>query len=84
MLSVVKVAVCDRPVMKIILFLSCSEFKFAILNKGKILNISISDLVIVSTERSQIELKQSESVNKPGFFMKKLLQPIIFLKRNWC
>ncbi|MCY7386213.1 MAG: hypothetical protein LH628_27340 [Microcoleus sp. CAN_BIN18] len=70
-LGAVKVAVGDRPVIKIILFFSRSAFKFAILNKGKIIHISIYHLVIVSTERSQIELKQSYSINKPGFFYEK-------------
>lgn len=71
-LGAFKVAIGDRPVIKIILFFSCIALKFGILSKGKILHISISDLVIVSTERSQIELKQSDSINKPGFFYEKI------------
>lgn len=49
-LGAVKVVVGDRPVIKIILFFSCIALKFGILSTGKILHISISDLVIVSTE----------------------------------
>jgi hypothetical protein len=71
-LGAVKVAIGDRPVIKIILFFSCIALKFGILSKGKIIHISISHLVIVSTERSQIELKQSDSINKPGFFFEKI------------
>jgi hypothetical protein len=71
-LGAVKVAIGDRPVIKIILSFSCIALKFGILSQGQILHISISDLVIVSTERSQIELKQSDSINKPGFFYEKI------------
>lgn len=71
-LGAVKVAIGDRPVIKIILFFSCIALKFGILNKGKIIHISISRLVIVSTERAQIELKQSHSINKLGFFYEKM------------
>ncbi|MEG3858423.1 hypothetical protein, partial [Microcoleus sp. herbarium12] len=52
--------------------LSSERISFLEKSKGKIIHISISDLVIVSTERSQIELKQSHSINKPGFFSEKM------------
>ena len=78
MLGAVKVAVCDRPVIKIILFFSCLALKFGILSTGKILNISISDLVIVSAEKWQIEIKQSYSINKPGFYSEEMTTSYYF------